>query len=218
MEVNVKIQTKVAEHRQAISTVASMVGKQFFTVESRSIWEGAETGFEKDKAAIAADGNKKFILNRSPRKYLIKDHNILGACLGTDPVTEEVVLNINPQPDGTAELSIPVSDDMVKEGIVTPDAIKAALNGEKPNSFFLNANKIVPFINKANLFEVSNLETLRATIDKMIQNLKTAVAQNQKKAEEAESQWANSALKPDMASAFASNGQVVIQTHVATEE
>lgn len=191
--IDVNVQMKVAQHRQLVSQFGSNLGTQFFTIEGREIWQGGKDGFEVAKKEVADGTNKGFILNRSPKKFLLKDHEILCTCVCKDPITEEVGVAINPNGKGDYDLFLPLSKDIIKAGSVTAENIAAALRGEK-QEFFLNAKAVVELINRANQQELDNLKALRESISKMEQNLMGAIAENKKKANESEQQWMASAV------------------------
>lgn len=215
--IDVNVTTKVAKHRQLVSQFGSNLGTQFFTIEGREIWAGGKEGFEAAKKAIIDGTDKGFILNRSPKKFLLKDHEILCTLVCKDPITEEVGVAINPDGKGGYDLFLPLNKDIIKAGAVTAENIAAALRGEK-QEFFLNAKAVVDLINRANQQELDKLKTLREAISKMEQNLMGAIADNKKKAEEAEQQWTASAVETGIEEVLGGTATGIIVSKQSSEE
>jgi len=192
--IDINVQTKVAQNRQLISQFGRNLGTQFYKIESREIWQGGKEGFEADRKAISDGTNKGFILNRSPKKFLLKSHEILCTSIYKDPITEEVGVAVNPDGKGGYDLFLPLNNDILKAGNVTVENVTAALRGEK-QEFFLNPDAVVDLINRANQQEYDNLKALREKISKMEQNLLGVIAENKQKAEAANKEWMNSAVQ-----------------------
>lgn len=209
--IDINVQTKVAQNRQLISQFGKNLGTQFYKVESREIWSGGKEGFEKDKKAISDGTDKGFILNRSPKKFLLKSYEILCTLVVKDEITQEVGVAINPDGKGNYDLFLPINNDILKAGSVTAENVAAALRGEK-QEFFLNAKVLVDLINRANQQELNNLKALRESISKMEQNLIGAINENRKKAEEATKEWTNSAVETGIDDVLGGTATAVIVT------
>lgn len=195
--VNINIENVISQNCQMISQFGSRLGTQFYKVECREVWQGGKEGFESARKAIANGESNGFTLNRSPRKLLAKSYRITGTQIVKDELTGEVAILINPDGKGNFEMSLPITNDLIRAGIVTQDTVAKALKGED-NTFFLNADQLVKLINHANEVEVRNLTSLRNDLDKMIQNILSGIAENKQKAELANKEWTNSAIKPDL--------------------
>lgn len=212
--IDVNIANSVVDsHVQTISQVGSLTGKKFFKVEVRYAWRGQKEGFEKDKLAIANGTSKDFILNRSPRRLVIKDFLIAGVII-TKNVDNEDCIAINPKEDGTCDLCLPINDNMLSSlERSDADAVKEAINGEKDH-FFLKADVLVKIVNDAMRAELARLEKLQTAINGMITTLKGDIAANDQKAKDAEERWIKSAVSP----AVEITGGGVVMTRVKTEE
>ena len=195
--IDINVENKISENCQMISQFGSRLGQQFYKAEGREVWQGGKEGFEKEKAAIVNGDSQSFILNRSPRKFLVKAHRIVGTQIVKDELTNEVVILINPDGNGGYDLSLPITNDLIRRGIVTQEAVAKALKGEE-DSFFINADNLSKILNHANEAEVRNLTELRNRIDKMIQSIQSGIADNKQKAEAASKEWVDSAIQPDM--------------------
>lgn len=213
--IDVNVESKISKNCQMISQFGSRLGQQFYKAEGREVWQGGKDGFEKDKASIANGESKAFILNRSPRKFLVKSHRIVGTQIVKDEITGEVVVLVNPDGNGGYDLCLPITNDLVRVGVVTQETVAKALKGED-NSFFLNADNLAKILNHANEAEVRNLTDLKNRIDKMIQNIQAGIAENKQKADAAAKEWTDSAITPDLSDVMNHTATGVIITK--TEE
>lgn len=211
-QIDLTVESRISEQRQSIGLIGSKLGANFYKPEGTEVWAGGHDGFEKDRTAIITGEKTGFILNRSPRKFRLKSYRIVGTKITKDPITGEVVVLINPDDKGNYDLSLPVTNDMIRVGDVSQDAVARALKGDE-SAFFLNADQLSKILNRANDAEVRNLTQLRDAVDKMIQNIKSATADNTQKAQAAEKEWRESAIKPDLSEALGNKaaGVVVIQ-------
>jgi hypothetical protein len=214
-EIDLNIENKISKNCQVISQFGSRLGTQFYKAEGRDVWQNGKVGFEADKAAIANGEKAGFILNRSPRKYLVKSHRIVGTQIVKDEITNEVVILINPDGNGGYDLSLPITSDLIKTGVVTQDTVSKALKPGGEEQFFMNADGLAKILNHANETEVRCLTQLRNDIDKMIQNIQSGIADNKQKAEAATKEWTDSAITPDLSSIVKGNATGVIVTESA---
>lgn len=210
-QIDLNIESKISKNCQMISQFGSRLGTQFYKPECRDVWQGGKEGFENDKKAIANGDSQGFILNRSPRKLLVKSHRIICTQIVKDELTQEVCILVNPDGKGGADLTLPITNDLIKAGVVTQEAIARALKGEE-DAFFLNAESLTMYLNRANEAEVRNLTALRESIDRMIQNIKAGIAENKQKAESANKEWVDSAVKPDLSGVMNGTATGVIIT------
>lgn len=188
----------VANNVQLISKIGSNLGTQFFKVDVRMAWQGAQEGFERDKRSIESGESKGFILNRSPRRFIARNILIAGTILTKDPINDELGIAINPHEDGTCDLFLPVNDQTLRVmGKTTQDAIAEAIKGEKDH-FFLDAKTLTKVLNDANRREIAALEELITKCQKMIVTIKGDISNNDQKAKMVEDAWVNSAVKPDI--------------------
>lgn len=216
--MDINVESKISKNCQMISQFGSRLGTQFYKAESREVWQGGKEGFENDKKAIANGESQGFILNRSPRKFLVKGHRITGTQITKDEITGEVVILINPDGKGGFDLCLPVNDELIKSGVVTQDAVSKALKPGGENNFFMNADALAKIINRANEAEVRHLTELRSRLDKMIQNIQAGIAENKQKAEAANKEWVDSAIHPDLSGVMNNTATGVIVTTSTTEE
>lgn len=193
-EVNIDITTSgVAENMQLISQIGSGLGKPLFKVDVRHAWQGGQEGFERDKAAVASGEKKGFILNRSPRRLLIKNILITGAVI-TSSVDDELVIGINPHEDGSFDLTLPVDSNMINTlGKTTVEAIGEAIKGQKDH-FFIDGKTLVKVVNDAIEREIMHLEQHITVCQKMLTTLKGDKSENEKKVKFCDDAWVKSAI------------------------
>lgn len=193
IDVNV-IPSIVTENTQLISKVGALNGTQIFKVEARLAWPCAsKEEFEIEKRKYDNGEKKGFILNQSPVRILIKNLLIAGVALVRD-IDGEVCIAINPHEDDTADMILPINKNALDTlGKTTRDAISAAIKGEK-DSFFLNGKELATIVNTYMQKQIQQLEELKENINKMIVKMKGDISQNEKKAQDANDAWVNSAL------------------------
>lgn len=218
--IDVNIKTVLADNRRAASLVGALIGKAYAKVESRDCWQGGKEGFENDKAKATAPGAAGLITNRSPRKFMLKIQDILGAQMYVQPLTKQVgvVVNLN-NSDGSYDMFFPLdgSNPTVTEKPMA-EAISDALKGEGQN-FFLEPSKVVAVVNEGNRAEVKNIDTLISALNKMKQNIITTINENEKKAADIEKEWATSKIDGvDIKDVVASASSAVLNVHTSTEE
>ena len=208
-QIDLAVEARISDNRQAIGQIGAQLGANFYKPEGTEVWAGGRDGFEKDRDAIAKGDITGFILNRSPRKFRLKSYRITGTKIAKDPITGDVVILINPDDKGNYDLSLPVTNDMIRTGDVSQEAVARALKGDE-DAFFLNADQLAKILNRTNDAEVRSLTRLRESIDKMIQNIKSAIADNTQKAQAASNEWVKSAIKPDLSDVMNNNATGVV--------
>lgn len=204
MEVN--IQTTIAQNRAILSTMGSTLGKQIYQVSPRESFPD----HAKKVAAIAAAGNVELTVNRTPMRYHMFGIDVANVSVEENVANQPVVL-INKKDDGTADISIPISNDMTKYSDVTKDAIKQAIKGDK-TKVFANPAKLTTFLNEINRAEVSRIENLIKDLEKAKQGIVSAIAENEKKSAAYDREIADSTPKVDLTVNTDSGVQVNIST------
>jgi hypothetical protein len=218
-EIEINISNVLQNNRQAASYAGAMLGKAYTVVESRDCWQGGSEGFENDKKLAVTPGVAMLITNRSPRKYVLRTQDIIGAQVHQNKLTGEVGIAINLRPDGTYDLFLPLNG---KNPVVVEkpmeDAISDALTGEGEN-FFLDAEKVADIINAANKNEVKSIDALIASLSKMKQNIQGAIVENDKKAAEIAKEWSDSKLAGiDIKTVLGGGAPATVTVHTSTEE
>jgi len=213
--IDVNINTTLAGARQTASLIGGLLGKAYATVEARDIWQGGKEGYERDKAAAATSA--ALITNRSPRKFMLKTQDILGAVTYQQPMTKQIGIAINLRSDGTYDMFFPLdgTNPVIAEKPIA-DAVSDAIHGEG-NNFFLEPTKVVNIINEGNRAEIKNIDNLVSSLLKMKQNLLTAVNENEKKAAEIEKEWINSKIDGVGIKEVIAGSNATLNVHTSTE-
>jgi hypothetical protein len=162
-----------ADNRPELRLLGGTLGTKYFKAEARA----AILNFEERKVEVERSGNIDMILNRTPRRFYVKDYDVQSVALVTDALgSAKVVLN-----QGKDEaVSIPISSDGKTFSNVTDDALGKALRGDQ-SIVFSNAKKLVDQINTLNRDEKERLLKLAEEIKKSIQQIDSAIASNDKK-------------------------------------
>ena len=165
----------IANNRTPLSIIGANLGRQYHKPEARATWPD----FEKIELAVKQAGNVDIILNRTPRRYRMVGYDITNVMINQDAVgATNVYLHKNLE----GEVCIPVGAGMEQIGKVSDDAIGEALRGND-NVIFADASKLSAKLNILNAAEKKRLTELRANIDKFIQQIDSAISENDKKAQ-----------------------------------
>lgn len=163
---NVDMHT-VAKSRKQISTLGSILGGKFFTLSAQETYPK----FDEKKLENERNASLDFMPNRSPRRFIVRDHDVIAQTIVTDASgTTKVVFN--PGTDDEAKASIIAGNGQF--GAATEDAIKDALTGQKV--IFANGNSLADKANEYNQAEVDRLSVfikqLQSQRDAIISTMK----------------------------------------------
>ena len=175
-----KVNVTVEAYRPDLRIIGGTLGTQFFKPEARA----AILDFDKRKLEVERNGNVDLILNRTPRRFRVVGHDILGAQFVNEPLGDGYVPKVILNKDTEDEVSISLSADGKTFSNVTEDALNKALTGEGQNIIFSDAKKLVEKINVLNYDEKERLVKVREEINKAIAQVESAINENNKKAKE----------------------------------
>ena len=179
MAEKAKINVTVESYRPDLRIIGGTLGTQFFKPEARA----AILDFDKRKIEVERNGNVDLILNRTPRRFRVVGHDILGAQFVNEPLGDGFVPKVILNKDTEDEVSISLSADGKTFSNVTEDALNKALTGDT-NVIFADAKKLVEKINGLNYDEKERLVKIREEINKAIAQIESAINENNKKAKE----------------------------------
>jgi hypothetical protein len=185
----------VKQHTQLISKIFANGGTQMFKVETRLAWPCAtKEEFEAERRKYDTGEKKGFILNQSPVRICLKNLLIVNVALVQD-LDGEICIAINPHnDDDNADMILPINNSTLDiMGKTTRDAISEAITGQKDH-FFLDGKELAAIVNAYMQKQITQLEDLKESINKMVVKLKGDIDANTKKAKDAADSWANSAL------------------------
>lgn len=180
--IDINIQAAIPSSRGIGSLVGSLVGQAYNKVESRNTWPGGDQGWDADNQKVRDGISKMLIPNRKILKYALKDINIRNACYITRPMTGEVGIAINLNPDNTFDYFFPLDRDVYNLIKSTPEAINDALRGEGDN-FFLNPVQVAAVLNDANQAQINACKALIKILNDSVQSLITVQRENTAKAQ-----------------------------------
>lgn len=200
-DVNMNI---VAENLGQISALGAHLGGKYFKAAAKETW----TDFDNQKRAIELNPESAaLILNRSPRKFELRDFDVTAQMIKTNPIDGTTVVVFNPGTDTEAEAAIVAGE--IGFGMATDEALKEALSGQ--NRIFANGPKILAKVNNLNQHELDSLtaiiKVLQAQKDSIISTMKA----NEKKVNDFETalQKSKAALKVNPADSGSSVSIVV---------
>jgi len=196
----------VAENLGQISVLGSHLGGKYFKAAAKETW----TDFDNQKRAAELNPeNGGFILNRSPRKFEVRDFDVIAQTIKTNPIDNTTCVVFNPGLDSEAEATI-VAGEM-GFGQTTDEALLEALKGEK--RIFANGPKLLAKVNDLNQHELDRLTTtikiLNAQKDSIISTMKA----NEKKVNDYEEALSKS--KAALKTTSTDSGTVSIQVEKA---
>ena len=165
----------VAAHYGQISQLGSLLGAKYFTLEGKDTW----TDFEKAQREIQLNPkNPMLIVNKSPRKYEIRDFDVVEQKLKTNPLTNVTSVVFNPGTPTEAEASIvagnafaPVTDEVIFESI-QPGASK---------HIFANGRALLTKVNIANQQQVDIITALIKALQAQKDSIISTMKANEKK-------------------------------------
>lgn len=169
--INVDLKV-VAKNRKFIGTLGSTLGGKFFTIGAQE----THLDFDKKKREIEMNNSLDFITNRSPRRFVVRDHDVVSQAIETTADgTTKVVFNPGTSDEATATVVAGIENF----GTTTEEAISDALHGAK--RIFANGAALVEKANSYNESERQRLIALRKQIDSQITALESTIKSNSEK-------------------------------------
>ena len=202
-EVNMNI---VSENLGQISVLGSHLGGKYFKAAAKETW----TDFENQKRSAELNPeNGGFILNRSPRKFEVRDFDVIAQTIKTNPIDGTTCVVFNPGLDSEAEATIVAGE--IGFGQTTDEALLEALKGEK--RIFANGPKLLGKVNDLNQHELDRLTALIKALNAQKDSIISTMKANEKKVNDYEEALAKS--KAVLKTATTDSGTVSIQVEKA---
>ena len=174
----------VAQHMSQISQLGGLLGAKYFMLEGKDTW----TDFDKKQREIQLNPNSpELILNKSPRKYEIRDFDVVAQSIKTNPLTGVTSVVFNPGTSTEAEASIVAGNAFAP---ISDDALKAALT---PGSKHIFANGRA-LLNKVNVANQQNVDMITSLI-KILQAQKDSIISTMKANEKKVNEYEENLLK-----------------------
>lgn len=189
----------VAQHMSQISQLGGLLGAKYFMLEGKDTW----TDFDKKQRELQLNPNSpELILNKSPRKYEIRDFDVLGQIIKTNPLTGVTSVVFNPGTSTEAEASIVAGNAFAP---ISDDALTAAL---VPGSKHIFANGRA-LLNKVNVANQQNVDMITALI-KILQAQKDSIISTMKANEKKVNEYEENLLKSKKELENADSGSVEV--------
>ena len=199
-EVNMAV---VNENLGQISALGSHLGGKYFKTVAKETW----TGFDEAKRQIELNPESSaLILNRSPRKFEIRDFDVISQLIKTNPVDGTTCVVFNPGTDTEAEAAIIAGE--VGFGQATDEALAEALKGQP--RIFANGPKLLTKVNNLNQHELDVLNALKKSIQSQIDSIVSTMKANEKKIMDFEANLQKSKARLNTPGSADSGGSVSI--------
>lgn len=197
----------VAKNRTKIGQLGGILGGKYFTLGAQETYPE----FDKKKRENEQNNSLEFMPNRTPRRFIVRDHDVLSQAVvtGADGTTKVV---FNPGTDEEAKASI--ISGTANFGAATEDAIKNALTGQKV--IFANGSTLVDKANEYNQSEVDRLNAFISQLQKQRDAIISTMQANKSKINTYEQEIIASTPKPSVTGGTSSPA-IVIEP-AATEE
>lgn len=165
----------VAQHMSKISQIGSLLGAKYFTLEGKDTW----TDFDKKQREIQLNPKSpELILNKSPRKYEIRDVDVIAQTLKTNPLTGVTSVVFNPGTSTEAEASIVAGNAFAP---ISDDALAAALTPGAAKHIFANGRALLNKVNVANQQNVDMITNLIKILQAQKDSIISTMKANEKK-------------------------------------
>ena len=189
-----------------ISVLGSHLGGKYFKAAAKETW----TDFDNQKRAAELNPeNGGFILNRSPRKFEVRDFDVIAQTIKVNPVDNTTCVVFNPGLDSEAEATM-VAGEM-GFGQTTDEALLEALKGEK--RIFANGPKLLAKVNDLNQHELDRLTALIKALNAQKDSIISTMKANEKKVNDYEEALSKS--KAALKTTSTDSGTVSIQVEKA---
>lgn len=160
----------VAQHMSQISQLGGLLGAKYFMLEGKDTW----TDFDKKVRELQLNPKSpELILNKSPRKYEIRDFDVIAQTIKTNPLTGVTSVVFNPGTSTEAEASIVAGNAFAP---ISDEALAAALTPGTAKHIFANGRALLNKVNVANQQNVdmiiNMIKILQAQKDSIISTMK----------------------------------------------
>ena len=190
----------VAQHMSQISKLGGLLGAKYFMLEGKDTW----TDFDKKQRELQLNPKSpELILNKSPRKYEIRDFDVIAQSIKTNPLTGVTSVVFNPGTSTEAEASIVAGNAFAP---ISDDALAAALTPGAAKHIFANGRSL---LNKVNIANQQNVDMI-TTLIKILQAQKDSIISTMKANEKKVNDYEENLLKSKKELENADNGSVEV--------
>lgn len=211
-EININLDAIIPSSRGIGSSIGSLLGQPYFEVEARTCWPGGQEKWDADSEKVKLGQCTMLMPNRKINRIRLSKHEIRSAQYYKN-ISGDVGIVINLEADGTYKMFFPLTQDAIKMGRGAVEAITAALKNQGDN-FFLNGSVTANIVNEANKSELNNVRQLREILNKVEQQLISAIADNDKLAIESKKEIESTRVTDvDLKSVINGNNSAHIEVH-----
>ena len=190
----------VAQHMSQISQLGGLLGAKYFMLEGKDTW----TDFNKKQLELQHNPKSpELILNKSPRKYEIRDFDVIAQTIKTNPLTGVTSVVFNPGTSTEAEASIVAGNAFAP---ISDEALAAALTPGTAKHIFANGRAL---LNKVNVANQQNVDMITSLI-KILQAQKDSIISTMKANEKKVNDYEENLLKSKKELENADNGSVEV--------
>ena len=190
----------VAQHMSQISQLGGLLGAKYFMLEGKDTW----TDFNKKQLELQHNPKSpELILNKSPRKYEIRDFDVIAQTIKTNPLTGVTSVVFNPGTSTEAEASIVAGNAFAP---ISDEALAAALTPGTAKHIFANGRAL---LNKVNVANQQNVDMITSLI-KILQAQKDSIISTMKANEKKVNDYEENLLKSKKELENADGGTVEI--------
>ena len=190
----------VAQHMGQISQLGGLLGAKYFMLEGKDTW----TDFDKKQRELQMNPKSpELILNKSPRKYEIRDFDVIAQTIKTNPLTGVTSVVFNPGTSTEAEASIVAGNAFAP---ISDEALAAALTPGTAKHIFANGRSL---LNKVNVANQQNVDMITSLI-KILQAQKDSIISTMKANEKKVNEYEENLLKSKKELENADGGSVEI--------
>ena len=211
-EININLDAIIPSSRGIGSSIGSLLGQPYFEVEARTCWPGGHEKWDADLEKVKLGQCTMLMPNRKINRIRLSKHEIRSAQYYKN-ISGDVGIVINLEADGTYKMFFPLTQDAIKMGRGAVEAITAALKNQGDN-FFLNGSVTANIVNEANKSELNNVRQLREILNKVEQQIISAIADNEKLAIESKKEIESTRVTDvDLKSVINGNNSAHIEVH-----
>lgn len=194
----------VAQHMSQISQLGGLLGAKYFMLEGKDTW----TDFDKKVRELQLNPKSpELILNKSPRKYEIRDFDVIAQTIKTNPLTGVTSVVFNPGTSTEAEASIVAGNAFAP---ISDEALAAALTPGTAKHIFANGRSLLKKVNVANQQNVDVITNLIKILQAQKDSIISTMKANEKKVNEYEENLLKS--KKELENADGGTVEVLIGT------
>lgn len=195
----------VAQHGAQIAQLGGLLGAKYFTMEGKDTW----TDFEKIQREVQMNPKSPVLItNKSPRKFEIRDFDVISQEIKTNPLTNVTSVVFNPGTATEAEASIVAGSAFAP---ITDERISEAMTPGTGKHIFANGRKLLEKVNIANQQNVDLITNLIKALQAQKDSIISTMKANEKKVNDYEEAFLKSKKELNVADGGSSVEVIISQ-------